>query len=891
MSSDGPRLALAIVRWASRLVPRPMRAGWMAEWEGELWARWDELDARSGLTRRSRLDLLVRAAGSVVDARNFGRSYGSDDAEGGWRMRGFGQEVGMAGRTLLRHRAFAAVVVTTLAIAIGASTAIFGIARDVLLRPFPYPDPEQVVVLQDVRIGRGEPSTVSYPNIADLAAAATSFEEIGAAQGWMPALDQESGSVVLRGATVTPNFFEILGTEAGAGRFFRPTDGGEGRPPSVVLAHRFWVERFGADPGVVGRDILLSGLSYRVIGITAADFEDPWITDGPGAEPQVWRTVTSEPSEWPRSGRSWRGLGRLRDDTDLDVAQEELRAIFARLVEAYPEHNAGYDVRVTPLKTHVTGPVQPVLYLLLASGGALLLIASTNLANVFIGRALDRRREMAVYRAFGASTWRIVSRSLVETALLVGAGGVGGVALAIWLGALATRLTGVLPRPVTGVVDGTVLAFTIVITVAAGMLCGIGPAFQVGRIDRSAGGEGGRWSTGGRATQRVRRWLVVGQLALTTTLLIAAGLLGRSLYRLASVDLGLRTDGVVGVPLHSSAWSGLSEDAAQAKWDAVLAAVRGAPGVTAAGAIDYVPLGGDYSCDGVERGDLAPPAPGEGRCAEVRVVLPGALEAMDVPLLRGRMLDRSDDSDQPPVVVIDENMARAFWPGADPLGASIRVHLRTHEVVGVVGNMLHFGPGGEARPMLYLHAAQEGWNGIARGLTVVARGSDERSLPASVRAAVAGVDPSIALGEPTPLSDLLDERLTPPRLRTYVVLAFGSTGLLLSVLGVAGLMAYSVARRRRELGVRLALGAQEGEVRGLVLREAMRLVGIGVGIGSAGALGVAGMLEALLFDVDTRDPLVYAGAVTVLVLSALLACYVPARRASRVDPVEALAAE
>jgi predicted permease len=581
----------------------------------------------------------------------------------------------------------------------------------------------------------------------------------------------------------------------------------------------------------------------------------------------------------------------LREDASLAVAQEELRTIFARLVDAYPEHNASYDVRVTPLKTLVTGPVRPVIYLLLASGGALLLIASTNLANVFIGRALDRRREVSVYRAFGAPTWRIVARSLAETALLVSVGGIAGIALAVWLGTLVNRLTGVLPRPVTGEVDGEVLAFAAAITVGTALLCGIGPAYQTGRSDRSAGLEGGRWSTGGRATQQVRRLLVIGQLALTTTLLIAAGLLGRSLHGLVNVDLGLRTDGVVGVPLHGSSWIDLSAEAAQAKWDALMDAVRTAPGVTAAGAIDYLPLSGEYSCDGVEREDQAPPAPGEGRCAEVRVVLPGALEAMHVPLIRGRLIDRRDAFDEPAVVVIDENMASAYWPGEDPLGARIRVHLRTHEVVGVVGNMLHFGPGGDVRPMLYLPAPQEGWNGVARGLTVIARGSDERSLAESVRAAVSGVDPSVAVGQAKPLSDLLDERLTAPRLRTYVVAAFGSTGLLLSVLGVAGLMAYSVARRRRELGVRLALGARAHEVRRLVLRDAMRLVVVGIGIGSVGALAVAGTLEAMLFDVDTSDPIIYGGAVTVLTVSALLACYVPAHRASRVDPVEALSAE
>jgi putative ABC transport system permease protein len=807
-------------------------------------------------------------------------------------MSGLAQEVGMVARGLLRRPGFSGMVVATLALGIGAATAIFGVARDVLLRPFPYPDPDRVVSVQDVRADRDELSNVAYPNIADLDAAARSFEEIGAARWWDPALEDETGSIVLRGATVTANFFRILGVEPGEGRFFRPDEEGEGREPHVVLAHALWVERFGADPNAVGRDLRLSGETYRVIGVTPADFEDPWLMDGPGAEPQIWRTVWSEPSEWPRSGRSWRGIARLGSGVSLQVAQEELRAIFARLAETYPEANANRDVRITPLKELVTGSAQPVLYVLLASVGLLLLIACTNLANLLIGRVLDRRRESAVRRALGASAWRIVGRSLAETGLLAAAGGVAGVVLAVWLGGLATGLTGMLPRPVTGAVDLPVLAFATVLTVGVGLLCGVGPALHATRLDPGAAGlAGARGSSPDRGAQRARRLLVVSQLALTTALLIGAGLLGRSLQRLGSVDVGLRTEGVVGVQLHGSAWSGFAAEAAQARWDAVLDAVRAQPAVTAAGAIDYLPLGGNYSCDGIEREDQPPPAPGEGRCAEVRVVLPGALEAMEIPLLRGRLMDDRDGADQPPVVVIDENMARAFWPSEDPLGARIRVHTRTHEVVGVVGNMLHFGPGGAVRPMLYLNAPQEGWNGISRGLAVVARGSDVPSLSAAIPAAVAEVDASIALAELQPLAQLLDRSLAAPRFRTYLMAAFGITALLLSVLGIAGLMSYSVARRRRELGVRLALGARADEVRGLVLREGTRLTAAGIAIGLGGAFAISGALEALLFDMSSRDPLVYGGVVSILALSTTVACYVPARRASKVDPVEALAAE
>jgi len=394
----------------------------------------------------------------------------------------------------------------------------------------------------------------------------------------------------------------------------------------------------------------------------------------------------------------------------------------------------------------------------------------------------------------------------------------------------------------------------------------------------------------GRGHQ-MRRALVVGELALTTMLLIGAGLLVRSFQRLGGVDLGMEVEGVVAIDLHGSAWYDLEGAAAQAQWDAVMAAIRAVPGVEEAGAMDYVPLGGSYSCDGVQRDDEPPPGPGEGMCAETRMVLPGAIETLGVQLVRGRLLQPTDLVDQPPVAVIDQNLADAMWPGEDPLGRRFAVHGNVHEVVGIAANMLHFGPGATVRPQLYLHASQDGWSGIQRGLTILARGSGVGALVAPLREAVAGVNASIAVGTVETLDGYLRQSLLANRFRTSLMTTFGLTALLLAVLGIGGVMAHSVSRRTREMGVRLALGAEPRDVRGLVLREGVRLIVLGVMLGVTAALAIAGTMDALLFEVGARDPSVYFTVVSLLGVATLTACYLPASRASRIDPIVALSSE
>lgn len=881
----GPSLALGIVRLASLLLPNRARRGWLREWEGELFARWEELEAADRLTLAARADLLARAAGSVVDALFYG--------DGRWRMDGFVQDVGVALRSLARRPSLTLVVIATLALGIGANTAMFSVASDVLLRPFPYPRPDQVVAVESMRLGAvGPTGNVGYPNVYDLGEAASTLEAVGATRWWTPALEDERGSIVLRGATVTSNFFGILGVSAGLGRFFAPEEQWEGREPLVVLSHRFWTGHLGGDSGVLGRERRLNGTAYRVIGVTAADYEDPWIMGGPGVEPQVFRTVGSGPADWPRSGRSWKGIARIQDGVALEAAQDEVDALFAGLAAEYPQENQNRIMRLLPLRDRIAGPAQPVLIALLGAVGMLLLIACANLASLMLGRALDRQGEFAVHKALGAPGWRLFNRGLAEAGVLSVIGGGLGLALAQALVSLAQGFGSLLPRPVSGDLDLSIFSFAAATALGAGLLFGLAPALHAARTETSAPGRDiGRSATMSRRGHRFRRALVVGQLALTTALLVGAGLLVRSFQELGAVDLGMDVESVVAIELHGSAWFDLEAEASQAQWDAIMEAVGGVPGVEAAGAIDYVPLSGDYSCDGLGRADRPRPPPGEGICAETRMVLPGAVETLGVPLIRGRLILDSDRADQPLVVVIDQNLQEALWPDEDPLGKPLWVHGSVHEVVGVAANMLHFGPDGDVLPQLYLPAAQDGWNGISRGLALLARGDDPEGLIRPIQAAVARVNPAIATGTARTLEGYLANSLAAARFRTALMIAFGLTALLLAVLGIAGVMSYSVARRTREMGIRLALGAEPLAVRGLVLREGVRLGVLGVALGLAVAAPLAGRLEQLLFGVSIRDPGVYIAVVLLLGTATAVACSVPAGRASRVDPVTALSAE
>ncbi len=833
------------------------------------------------------LDLVSRAFGSFMDALTL---------DGGlWVMEGLFLDLRVALRGLLKRPGFTLVVVATLAVGIGANGAIFSLARDVLLKPFPYPDPERVVAVEGFQEGAsGLRGNVSYPNMADLDRDASTMVGIATLNWWQPVLPADDGAVVLHGATVTANLFRVLGVEPGLGRFFSPEEEGPGRPAVVVLSHGLWLERFAGDPAVVGQMLELNGRVYEVIGVTSESFEDPWVLGRPGSAPRLWRTVSTPPSKWPRSGRSWRAVGRVGPEHSLEAAQAQVSSIFNGLEEAFPEDNAERGISLTPLREKVAGPARAALLALVGSVGILLLAACANLASLLLGRALDRQREFAVQRAMGAPAWRIVRRGALESLVMALLGGSLGVGISLFLcrglEMLGSRF---LPRPVSGSVDGGVLLFMVGITAGAAVLFGVAPALQAARVQAAAPGrDEGRGHTRGRRGQRLQRMLVVGEVTLTVILLVAAGLLLRSFQELGDVDLGFRTGNSLAMELHYSAWGPLEPEEAALQWNQVLKAVRAVPGVLEAGAMDYVPLSRSYSCDGVGRADRPRPKPGKERCAETRSTLPGALEALGIPVLRGRMISDDDGPDAPPTVVIDESMAEAFWPGEDPIGKPLYVHTRVHEVVGIVGDIRHFGPDGVRRPTVYIPTHQEGWNGPRRGLTLVLRGDGPSSdLTAPVRRAVLGVNPTIAFGDVVPFSALQRRHLAAPRFRAFLLGAFSLSALALAVLGIGGTMAHSVSRRIRELGVRMAVGAQPSTLLGLVVREGVTLTVAGLALGMVGAGLLGGMVDALLFEVRARDPLVFLWTALLVLAVGALSSYLPARRAAKVDPVVALSFE
>ena len=814
-------------------------------------------------------------------------------------MRTLFQDLRFGARMLGKRPGFTAVAVVTLALGIGANTAIFSVVNGLLLRPLPFADSERLAIVWTHSPGANVAQDWPSPGqFAAVKAQAAAFEALALAQGTSYNLATESGAERIGAVLATSEMFPLLGVRPLLGRVFLPEEDAPGRPPTVVLSHGLWQRRFGSDPGVVGRAITLNGQSHEVVGVMPADFSlgyEVMPTVGSVQQPDVLLPLPLDAERRERQGdENFNVLGRLRPGATLEQARTELDQAARNLAQRFPEQyppSRAFSFSARPLLEQVVGDVRPALLVLLGAVGFVLLIACANVANLLLARAAVREKEMAVRTAIGAGRGRIVRQLLTESLVLSFAGGALGLVIAFWgLDALRALAPGNIPRLSNVALDGRVLLFTSAVTMLTGVLFGLAPALRGSRVNLGETlKEGGRGMAGGQG-QRLRDALVVVEIALPLVLLAGAGLLVRSFVRVQQVEPGFDPRGVVSMRLSVTGTPYQGERSTEF-YRQTLERVRALPGVESAGAASIIPLSGSIGWGSVTIEGYVPTTGQESIQADYRIAGTGYFETMRVPLLSGRHFDERDAAkDAPKAVVIDEKMARTYWPGQEavgkrlkPGGAGSDSPWRT--VVGVVGSVKQYALDTDSRVTVYMPHGQS----PSGTMYVVARTSgDPGALAQAMTREARAVEPNVPVYDVKTMGARLSDSLARRRFAMTALGLFALVALLLAAVGIYGVMSYSVAQRTREIGVRVALGASRRDVLGLVLRRGLLLAGLGIGAGLVGAVPLARVMSSLLYGVSASDPLTYAAISLLLALAALLACYVPARRATKVDPMVAL---
>jgi predicted permease len=801
------------------------------------------------------------------------------------------QDLRYAVRTLLRAPGFTLVVVATLALGIGANTAIFSVLDAVVLRSLPYPQPDRLVtVWQDVtRQGGPQREWLSYSVYEDLRDEAGLFEAVGLWGGWGPTLSGVSEPAVLQGAVVSHEMFAtVLGVQPQMGRGFVPSDDVEGAPGVVVLSHGAWQSRFNGDPAVLGRVLSLSEVPYTVVGIMPQGFDPPFVQ---GAE--IWQPLGATGVHGCTRGcYGIRAMARLAPGVDLEQARGHLQALAARLESAYPDSHTNVGLAAFGLREDLARDASHPLWVLLGAVGLVLLIACTNVANLFLVRGAARRAELTVRVALGAGRGFIIRQVLTESLVLAAVGGGLGLILASWgTGALLSLApVGAVPRLAEAGVDGRALLFTGALTLLTGLVFGLVPAWRAGRDSLQAGLRGG--ARGGRGGSGLRGALAVTQIALALVLLVGSGLLVRSFQNLTRADLGFEPEGVLAV---SMALPGTRYDdgpSRQAYYENLNARLRLLPGVRAVGAVGALPLAGQDGDASFRVEGAPPPEPGENHAAWTRPITDGYLEAVGLELIAGRSFTLGDDSEAPRVVVINETLQRRYFPDQDPLGRRIAFgggeDPTWRTIVGVAHDVRQFGIREPSRPAVYFPYRQVSFPNMAIVMKV---DGDPSGLVSDVRATITQADPALAASSIEPLQTLVDAALAPDRFVTVLLTAFALTALLLAAVGIYGIVSFGVSRRMREMGIRKALGADGGDVLVMVLRGTSVLALLGVALGLAGSLAAGRLLRTLLYEVPANDPATFAATALLLGSVALLAGWVPAWRARRADPMAVLREE
>jgi putative ABC transport system permease protein len=799
-------------------------------------------------------------------------------------MQSLWHDLRFAARMLWKRPGFTAVAAGALALGIGANTAIFSVVNAVLLRPLPYPEPEQLVQLWEARPRQNMPRIEVSPNeFLAWAEQGQSFRQLAAADLVNFNLTGRGEPERLPTARVTAGYFPLFGVAPALGRHFLPEEDQPGRNNVVVLSHFLWQTRFGSDPGIVNQTVSLDGVPCTVVGVMPPGFRLP-------QDARLARPIAFGPDDRTRAGNHFLNVyARLKPGVTLRDAEVEMATVAARLEQEFAATNAGHQVALTSLREQLVGDVRPALLVLLGAVGLVLLIACANLANLLLARAEARRKEVAVRAALGASRWRIVRQLLAESVLLAAAGGAAGLLLAVWGVDLLVSLDPAGVRRVGEVqLDAVVLAFTFGLSLVTGLLFGLAPALQASKPDFvETLKEGGRAGVGGRRGGRLRAALVVSEVALTLVLLVGAGLLVKSFARLLDVDPGLDPRGVLTLDVSLPTAKYAEPQRVAAFYQQLLAEVAALPGVEAAGAVSVLPLSGDDNSNFVHIEGRAPLAQGQALRAGRRNVTPEYFRAFRIPLKSGRLIAPADDAQAMRVAVINEAMAARFFEGEDPVGK----RLRTGEgnpwitVVGVVGDVRHRGLDIETRPEMFFPHAQA----PSRQMSLAVRtAGDPLALVGAVRERVRAVDDEQPIGNVKTMEAWLAESVASRRFSVLLLGAFALAAAVLAALGIYGVVSYGVARRTHELGLRIALGASRADVLRLVIRQGMRATLVGAGVGLAAALALTRLMAGLLYGVSATDPAVFAAVTLLLTGVALFACYVPARRATKVDPMEAL---
>ena len=793
-------------------------------------------------------------------------------------------------RMLSKHPGFTAIAVLTLALGIGANTAIFSVVNAVLLRPLPFADPEQLVAVLavNVRSGGEQFGGASPADFLDWQTQNSSFASITAYSGGSVIMAGAEGAGQFAAARVANGFFEVYSARPLLGRTILPEENMVRGDRVVVLSHRLWQRRFGGDPNIVGKTFTIGGRSTTIVGVMPPEFKEPIYAE-------AWTPLLMDSGEMkPRESRYFTVAARLKPGVSLQQAQAELDVIANRLAAAHPETNANWGVRLVPLHERGVTSVRPALLVLLGAVGFVLLIACANVANLLLARATARHKEVAIRTAMGATRGRIVRQLLIESLLLALIGGAGGLLLALWG---VDAITGLVPsdwrfpRLDESRIDVAVLAFTLGVSALTGLLFGLLPALKASNPNvYEALKETGRSSTAGLRLQRLRGLLVVSEIALTLLLLVGAGLLMKSLLRLQQTNLGFDPQKLLTVNVIPPLTQKYRQDEQRALlYQRILEQVGTLPGVESVAASSGPPLA-SFGLNFAFEIEGRATDPSDKREAFYSAISPGYFRTLGIPLRAGREFTERDTKDALPVAIINETMARRFLPNTDPVGKRIKIkHYMSepvsHEIVGVARDAKQMTLGDATEIEMYVPHQQHPWLGTA---LVVRTKVDPTSIIPAVGRAVASVDKDQPVSDAKTMEQLISESVAQPRFYTLLLGIFAGIALLLAAVGIYGVMSYSVAQRTHEIGVRMALGAGRGDVLRLVVGQGMILTLIGIAIGLTAAFALTRLMSGLLFGVSATDPVVFAGIALLLAVVALLACFIPARRATKVDPMVAL---